>query len=104
MDMATGVAKPALSVEREAVADRSRRTGGTVGRRQNYGFEKRQRELKKKKKKELKAERKRLAKALESGELVLDAEGNAVAPEEFSEEDGTEDAAAEAPEEASEPG
>jgi hypothetical protein len=33
-----------------------------VGRRTNYGFEKKQRELKKQKKKEAKAERKRLAK------------------------------------------
>jgi hypothetical protein len=33
-----------------------------VGRRTNYGFEKRQRELKKQKKKEAKAERKRLKK------------------------------------------
>ena len=33
-----------------------------MGRRPNYGFEKRQRELRKQKKKEEKAERKRLAK------------------------------------------
>jgi len=33
-----------------------------VGRRTNYGFEKRQREIKKQKKKEAKAERKRLMK------------------------------------------
>ena len=33
-----------------------------VGRRTNYGFEKRQRELKKQKKREAKAERKRLRK------------------------------------------
>lgn len=45
-----------------------------MGRRTNYGFEKKQRELRKKKKKEEKAERKRLAKeeeqALEAGEPV----------------------------------
>lgn len=61
-----------------------------MARRQNFGFEKRQRELRKKKKKEEKAERKRLAKeiaaGLESGELVLDAAGNPVLAEEPSEE------------------
>jgi hypothetical protein len=41
-----------------------------VGRRTNYGFEKRQRELKKQKKKEAKAERKRLKKEEEEGALV----------------------------------
>jgi hypothetical protein len=40
-----------------------------VGRRTNYGFEKRQRELKKQKKKEAKAERKRLKKEGQGGEL-----------------------------------
>ncbi|MDX1395377.1 MAG: hypothetical protein R3195_13395 [Gemmatimonadota bacterium] len=38
-----------------------------MGRRANYGFEKRQRELKKKKKKEAKAERRRLAREEASG-------------------------------------
>ena len=53
-----------------------------MGRRTNYGFEKRQRELKKQKKKEAKAERKRLKKEEElglaegavEGELVEDGE------------------------------
>ena len=38
-----------------------------MGRRTNYGFETRQRELKKQKKKEAKAERKRLKKDEEEG-------------------------------------
>ena len=41
-----------------------------MGRRTNYGFEKRQRELKKQKKKEAKAERKRLRKEELEGEVV----------------------------------
>ncbi len=52
-----------------------------VGRRTNYGFEKRQRELKKQKKKEAKAEKKRLRKeeeamlqAAEDGEAMIDPE------------------------------
>ena len=53
-----------------------------MGRRTNYGFEKRQRELKKQKKKEAKAERKRLKKEQEAG---LSADGQPV--------DGAEDAA-----------
>jgi len=44
-----------------------------VGRRTNYGFEKRQRELKKQKKKEAKAERKRLKKEELDGEVVGEA-------------------------------
>ncbi len=44
-----------------------------MGRRPNYGFEKRQRELKKRKKKEEKAERKRLAKEA----LLAEQEGEA---------------------------
>ena len=43
-----------------------------MGRRTNYGFEKRQRELKKQKKKEAKAERKRLKKEGEGAALAED--------------------------------
>ena len=43
-----------------------------MGRRTNYGFEKRQRELKKQKKKEAKAERKRLKKEGEEAALAED--------------------------------
>ena len=39
-----------------------------MGRRGNYGWDKRQRELKKQKKKEAKAEKKRLARETEIGE------------------------------------
>ena len=55
-----------------------------MGRRTNYGFEKRQRELKKQKKKEAKAEKKRLRKeeeamlqAAEDGEGMVDLEPGA---------------------------
>ena len=55
-----------------------------MGRRTNYGFEKRQRELKKQKKKEAKAEKKRLRKeeeamlqAAEDGEAIVDPEAGA---------------------------
>lgn len=63
-----------------------------MGRRTNYGFEKRQRELKKQKKKEAKAERKRLKKEQEAG-LSADgapvdgAEGTTEAPAEEEERD-----------------
>lgn len=57
-----------------------------MGRRTNYGFEKRQRELKKQKKKEAKAEKKRLRKeeeamlqAADDGEAVGDPESDAEA-------------------------
>ncbi len=41
-----------------------------MGRRANYGFEKRQREIKKQKKKEAKAERRRLAKEAAQAEAA----------------------------------
>ncbi len=57
-----------------------------VGRRTNYGFEKRQRELKKQKKKEAKAEKKRLRKEEEAMlQAAEDGEGM-VAPEPGAEE------------------
>lgn len=60
-----------------------------MARRTNYGFEKRQRELKKQKKKEAKAEKKRLKK--EAAEQTLSEEGS-VATEEGQEiEPGSED-------------
>ena len=69
-----------------------------VGRRTNYGFEKRQRELKKQKKKEAKEEKKRLRKeeearlqAIEAGELVIDDEAEDGEPveDDDEEEEGT---------------
>lgn len=50
-----------------------------MARRPNYGFEKRQREIKKQKKKEAKAERKRLKKEAllaEQGGIAPDGEGD----------------------------
>lgn len=56
-----------------------------MGRRTNYGFEKRQRELKKQKKKEAKAERKRLKKEGASEDVVEGAEGQVPAGEDDAE-------------------
>lgn len=47
-----------------------------MGRRANYGWEKRQRELKKQKKKEAKAEKKRLAREAAVGEAEGDGASN----------------------------
>ena len=59
-----------------------------MGRRTNYGFEKRQRELKKQKKKEAKAEKKRLRKEEEAMlQAAEDGEGR-IDPEPGSEEGG----------------
>lgn len=57
-----------------------------MARRPNYGYEKRQRELKKQKKKEAKAERKRLKKEEAAAAAMFDADGNPIAPA-----DGVED-------------
>ena len=59
-----------------------------MARRTNYGFEKRQREIKKQKKREAKAERKRLKK--EAAEQAASPEGS-VATEEEEVEPGSED-------------
>lgn len=61
-----------------------------MGRRTNYGFEKRQRELKKQKKKEAKAERKRLKKEEEAGtvgEGAVDGEFGEESDEEIGDEE-----------------
>ncbi|MDP2469902.1 MAG: hypothetical protein Q8W45_05920 [Candidatus Palauibacterales bacterium] len=54
-----------------------------MGRRTNYGFEKRQREIKKQKKKEEKAERKRLKKEEGSEDLTGAASGDDIGDEEL---------------------
>ncbi len=49
-----------------------------MGRRANYGWEKRQRELKKQKKKDAKAEKKRLAREAASGDGAMDGDGQPI--------------------------
>ncbi len=46
--------------------------GEWVARKPNYGFEKKQREIKKQKKKEKKAEKKRLKREVDNGEAPID--------------------------------
>jgi hypothetical protein len=61
-----------------------------VGRRTNYSFEKRQKELKKKKKQEAKAEKRRLrkeAKIAEANPAGVDGDGSSAAGEEVLSDD-----------------
>ena len=60
-----------------------------MARRTNYGFEKRQREIKKQKKREAKAERKRLKK--EAAEEAVAPEGSVATEEDQEVEPGSED-------------
>jgi len=66
-----------------------------LARRPNYGFEKRQRELKKQKKKEAKAERKRLKKEAllaEQGGIAPDGEGDLQPSDELDDDEAPDEA------------
>jgi hypothetical protein len=73
---------------RASIGAVGQRAGGTRARRANYGFEKRQKEVKKQQKRDEKAEKKRLRRE-GAPEGSLDGEGGDDAPEQDGDEEGS---------------